>query len=142
ELLKDAIINRWVKEGRLLHKEKLEQCSFCGNEISQERWNELDSHFDEQSEKLEKEIDTLISEIDYLTLSIDTQLQINKNTFYTKFHSDLERLIVVRQNIIDGIKSELNRIKFSLQERKNDILNSKAFIEIIDNSKRLEWCWT
>ena len=57
ELLKDAIINRWVKEGRQLHKDKLEQCSFCGNDISQERWNELDSHFDEQSEKLEKDID-------------------------------------------------------------------------------------
>ena len=142
ELLKDAIINRWVKEGRLLHKDKLEQCSFCDNEISQERWNELDSHFDEQSEKLENEIDTLISEIDYLIPSIDTQLQINKNAFYTKFHSDLDRLILVRQNIIGGIKSKLNRIKLSLQERKNDILNSKTFIEIIDNSKRIEWFWT
>lgn len=142
ELLKDAIINRWVKEGRQLHKDKIEQCSFCGNEISKERWNELDSHFDEQSEKLEKEIDTLISEIEVLIRRLDTQLHINKNAFYSKFHSDLERLIVVKENIIGSIKSELNRIKSSLEERKNDILNSKAFVEIIDNSKRLEWCWT
>ncbi len=142
ELLKDAIINRWVKEGRLLHKDKLEQCSFCGNDISQARWNELDSHFDEQSEKLEKDIDVLISEIENLVHNVDAQLQINKNAFYSKFHSDLDRLIVVRQNIIGGIKSELNRTKSSLQERKNDILSSKTYIEIIDNSKRLEWCWT
>lgn len=142
ELLKDAIINRWVKDGRLLHKDKLDQCSFCGNDISQERWNELDSHFDEQSEKLEKDIDTLIFEIENLAHNIDAQLQINKNAFYSKFHSDLERLIVIKQNIADSIKSELNRVKLSLQERKNDILNSKTFIDLTDNSKRLEWCWT
>lgn len=142
ELLKDAIINRWVKEGRLLHKDKLDQCSFCGNDISQERWNELDSHFDEQSEKLEKDIDALISEIENLVHNVDAQLQINKNVYYSKFHSDLDRLIVVRQNIIGGIKSELNRTKLCLQERKNEILNSKTFIGIIDNSKRLELCWT
>jgi len=141
QLLKDAIINRWVKEGRLLHKDKLEQCSFCGNEISQERWNELDSHFDEQSEKLEREIDALIFEIEKLIPTVDGQLQINKSYFYTKFHSDLERLIVVKQKVVDAIKSELNRVKLSLQERKNDILNSKTFTEITDNSNRLEWCW-
>ena len=141
ELLKHAIINRWVKEGRLLHKDKLEQCSFCGNDISQERWNELDSHFDEQSEKLEKDIDALISEIEILVNIVDAQLQINKNLFYSKFHSALERLIVAKQNIADSIKSELNRVKSSLQERKNDVLNSKAFIDLTDNSKRLEWCW-
>lgn len=142
ELLKDAIINRWVKEGRILHKDKLEQCSFCGNDISQERWSELDSHFDEQSEKLEKDIDALISEIENLVHNVDAQLQINKNAFYSKFHSNLERLIIAKQNIVDVIKSELNRVKFRLQERKNDILNSQTFVEINDNSKRLEWCWT
>ncbi len=72
KLLKDAILNRWVKEGRQLHKEKLEKCSFCGNDISQERWKELDSHFDEESEKLEKVIDLLISEIKKSIKNIDS----------------------------------------------------------------------
>lgn len=142
QLLKDAILNRWVKEGRQLHKDKLEQCSFCGNDISQERWNELDSHFDEESEKLEKEIDTLISEIENSIRNVDTQLPINKNAFYSKFHSDLDTLISQRQQAIDNIKSELNRIKSSLQERKDDLLNSKTFVDITDNSKQLEDCWT
>src|SRR5690606_15412263 len=121
------------KEGRQLHKDKLEQCSFCGNDISQERWNELDSHFDEESEKLEKEIDTLISEIENSIRNVDTQLPINKNAFYSKFHSNLDTLISQRQQAIDNIKSELNRIKSSLQERKDDLLNSKTFVDITDN---------
>ncbi|MBO9584419.1 MAG: AAA family ATPase [Flavobacterium sp.] len=141
QLVKDSILNRWVKEGRIIHKDKLNNCSFCGNEISQERWKELDSHFDEESEKLENEIDTMIREIDSLIVNIDSQIQINKSVFYSKFHSDLERLILLRQIIIGKIKTELNRIKDSLRERKDDLLNAKDFPEITDNSKRLEWCW-
>lgn len=142
ELLKNAILNRWVKEGRQLHKDKPEQCSFCGNDISQERWNELDSHFDEESEKLEKEIDTLISDIDTKIRNTDTLLTINKNAFYSKFHSDLDNLISQRQQSIDSIKSELSRIKASLQERKDDLLNAKTFVDITDNSQQIENCWT
>lgn len=141
ELLKNAIINRWVKEGRKLHKNELEVCSFCGNEISEDRWKELDSHFDEESEKLESEIDILISEIESLILRIDTALAININEFYSEFHSYLERLIDIKQTIIDNIKSELNQTKLSLIERKYDLLNSKIFIDIVDNSNRLQWCW-
>lgn len=141
QLLKDAILNRWVKEGRQLHKNNLEKCSFCGNDISVERWNELDSHFDEESEKLEKEIDTLILQIENSLHDIETQLPINKKSFYSKFHLDLDTLISQRQQAIDNIKSEFNRIKSSLQERKDDILNPKTFVEITDNSKLLENCW-
>lgn len=142
QLLKDAILNRWVKEGRLLHKNKLGKCSFCGNEISVDRWNELDSHFDEESEKLEKEIDTLILQTENSIRNIETQLPINKNTFYSKFHSDLDILISQRQQAIDNIKSELNRIKSSLNERKDDLLTPKTYVDITDTSKQLEDCWT
>ncbi|MDF2448773.1 MAG: RloC protein [Bacteroidota bacterium] len=141
QLLKDAILNRWVKEGRHIHKEKLDKCAFCDNDISEERWKELDSHFDEESAKLETGIDSLISEIESLILNVGTQLQINKSAFYLKFHSDLDNLILQRQKAIDSIKSELNRIKASLQVRKDDLLNAKTFVDIIDNSKQLEDCW-
>ncbi|MDH0658267.1 AAA family ATPase [Empedobacter sp. GD03865] len=141
QLLKDAILNRWVKDGRQIHKDKLEQCAFCGNDISENRWNELDSHFDEESEKLEIEINVLISQVENSIRDVDSQLQIDKSAFYSKFHSDLDRLISLRHNIVDKIKIELNRIITSLKERKDDLLNTKEYIDIIDNSKRIQWCW-
>ena len=141
QLLKDAIINRWVKEGRQIHKDNLEQCSFCGNEISEERWHELDSHFDEESTKLETEIDALITEFETLILIVRKQLSINKNIFYSKFHPKLDRLISLKQDIIDNLIVELNRIITKLNERKDDLLNSKTYVSIVDNSKRFDWCW-
>ncbi len=49
ELIKDAVLNRWVKEGKNLHQDKRDVCAFCNNEISDSRWEELDRHFDEES---------------------------------------------------------------------------------------------
>ncbi len=116
QLLKDAILNRWVQDGRKKHQEDdLQKCAFCGNDITQERWNELDSHFDEESDKLEKEINALISQIDATIQYIDLQLQIDKKAFYSKFHSDLDTLISQRQQAIDSMK---------------------------DNTQQLEDCWT
>lgn len=142
QLLKDAILNRWVKEGKQIYKHNPKICAFCGNDISQNRWHELESHFDEESEKLEQEIETLISCIENKINSINSILPINKALFYSKFHSDLNNLIIQRQELIDSIKSELNRIKSSLQERKNDLLNSKEFIDITDSNEQLEICYS
>ena len=141
QLLKSSILNKWVKEGRQLHKDKLVQCSFCNNHINSERWKELDSHFDEESEKLEKEIDILITEIKLQIEVLDSCLNINKSVFYSKYHTNLERLDKVKQFVIKNIKSELTKITKLLEERKADLLNPKIYPPIADNSRRLEWCW-
>ena len=58
ELVKNSILNNWVRIGYDLHKENKDncKCSFCGNSISENRWQELDRHFDEETEKLRTEL--------------------------------------------------------------------------------------
>jgi wobble nucleotide-excising tRNase len=141
KLVKDAVLNRWVKDGRQHHKDKLDKCAFCGSDITEERWKELDSHFDEESEKLEKEIDALLLEIQQQIAALNNCLSINKTVFYAKYHNDIDRLIAFRQYVIDSIKIELGKISEQLTNRKNDLLNTKIFISVKNNSKRLEWCW-
>ena len=141
QLVKNAVLNRWVKDGRQHHKDKLDKCAFCGSDITEERWNELDSHFDEESEILEKEIDALLLEIQQHVAELNNCLSINKTVFYAKYHKDIERLIAFRQYVIDSIKLELGKISEQLTNRKNDLLNTKIFTSIKNNSKRLEWCW-
>lgn len=141
QLAKNAVLNRWVKDGRQLHKNKLEQCSFCGNDISSDRWNELDSHFDEESEKLEQEIDVLIKAIQAEMQTLDRFLSFNRAVFYSKFHVDLDRLVVLRDSIIACVKGELNKLVEQVSVRKNNLLSPVIYSQITDNSKRLEWCW-
>ena len=140
-MVKEAVLNRWVKDGRNLHKGKLKLCSFCGNEITEERWAELDSHFDVESEKLEKEIDDFIVVINSTIDYIKRQIPINKQIFYSKFHNSIERLIKYRDSIIENISLELEKLKIILNQRKDDLLNPREYQDIRNNSKRLEWCW-
>lgn len=141
QLVKDAVLNRWVKDGRQHHKDKLDKCAFCGSDITEERWKELDSHFDEESEKLEKEIDALLLEIQQQIAALNNCLSISKTVFYTKYHNDIDRLIAFRQYVIDSIKLELGKISEQLTKRKNDLLNTKPFTSVKNNNRRLEWCW-
>ena len=143
ELVKIAVLNRWVKEGRKIHKENgLKECSFCGNKISEERWKELDKHFDEESEKLEKEIDSMLQEVDSYVTKISDVLPIDKNLFYADFQNKLEELIEEKDNCIKKIVKELNSLKKILESRKQDLLNIQSFSDIQDFSKELNECIT
>lgn len=91
-LVKDAVLNRWVNEGRSHHRNKHERCAFCDNEISADRWAELDKHFDEESELLEKSIDALLAQIETENKTVQSALTIELSVFYSKFHLQLTAL--------------------------------------------------
>ena len=139
QLVKDSILNRWVKEGKNLHKNKVKDCAFCGNEISAERWADLDRHFDEESEKLSKNIEQLIIKIDKEIEFSSQTLNIHNNIFYSKFHSKLDKLRTLYERIIYLYIGSLESIKSQLTTRKDDIINSKKFNKSIDYSRRLIW---
>lgn len=136
ELAKEAILNRWVRDGLNYHKGKRDKCAFCGNSISEKRWEALERHFDEESDKLEKDIDLLISRIEKEQVLANTSLTINKSDFYSKFHSQIDELIKIKQKSLDRYNSYLNQLNDLLKERKNDILNPQK--NILDNFKNLK----
>lgn len=141
QLVKDSVLNRWVKEGRTLHKKQLTNCAFCGNPISNERWSELDKHFDVESEELERNIDKLIQEIENEIKSTSFSFSITKNNFYSKFHTRIERLIELHKNVNTLYISNLNDLKAQLIARKNDLINQKIFTPVKDYTVRINWTY-
>lgn len=139
ELIKDAVLNKWVKEGRLLHKDKRTKCAFCDSDILENRWGQLEKHFDEESEKLEKDIDILLLNIESEITTIKNVFKINKNNFYSKYHNVIDRLIIIYNSFSGKQIEEINKIKEQLISRKNDLLNPKVFVEIQNYSKRINW---
>ena len=139
ELVRDAELNRWVKEGRKYHKEKnLRICSFCGNPIDAERWNLLDKHFDEESEKLENNIDTLFNQLIGYEKRINEGLGLNKSAFYSKFQTGLESidneyLNLVKVNALESIHS----LKVQLKQRKDNLFMPSIYEEVLDFTPEL-----
>ncbi|MBB3232853.1 wobble nucleotide-excising tRNase [Halomonas stenophila] len=141
ELVKDAVLNRWVNEGRTHHRGKHEKCAFCDNTISQERWTKLDKHFDEESEQLEKDIDALVKRIEAEKKAVSTALTINPSRFYSKFHTQLSDLNSALESAVNEYQSSLEALIAQLASRKNDILNAKEFVQPVDFSPELKAVW-
>ncbi len=137
ELLKNAVLNRWVKEGRQLHKDTLEKCAFCDNEIRDERWKELDKHFDEESDRLEAEIIAHLKKIDIEENLISSTSGIKRANFYSKFHSEVDALTTSLDKALKDYESSLKFLKTQLNQRKENILNEKKFEEATDYSSQI-----
>ncbi len=140
-LVKDAVLNRWVNEGRAHHRNKHEKCAFCDNEISTERWAELDKHFDEESEQLEKSIDALLAKIETENQTIQSALTIDQSAFYSKFHSQLTALNLRLKAATKDYQLALGNLTKQLKARKGDILNVKDFESPADGTAKLTQIW-
>lgn len=136
-LLKDAMMNRWVKEGYEIHNGKSDTCGFCGNLISHNRWEELNKHFDEESEKLENSIINLIRLIEEEIKLKKDIFKINMSLFYSKFYEQCNQIQAEYNELIKVYINSLKSLKSQLNDRKNDLLNEKEFIDINENSSKL-----
>ncbi|NKB61268.1 MAG: AAA family ATPase [Gammaproteobacteria bacterium] len=142
DLLNDAILNRWANEGRMLHKNKRDNCAFCGNPIDDDRWTKLDKHYDEESEKLEGNIDSLIEDIEKEKTAVSSALKVDKDIFYSNFHDELDDF---DRRLNDGLGEYLKSLDLligQLQVRKNSILTPIPFNRPDDVSDGLEELWS
>ena len=127
ELVKDAALSKWVKDGVSLHKDKRETCAFCNNKIIENRWSELERHFDEESTKLEQEINNLIDNITMEKEKIINGLTINNTEFYSAFHSDLNSLSEEYSTISEQYNSNLDKLNEQLNTRKSSLIQVQTF---------------
>jgi len=141
ELVKDAVLNRWVKDGRNLHKEKRRVCAFCNNEIKETRWPELDKHFDKESEILENEIDTLIKSIENEKKIVLTDFNPKNENYYSKFHSELKSLSEKYTAQSEKYNKATNALLEQLNERKDDLINPKVFQQPDNLGKEITVIW-
>ncbi len=142
ELAKDAVLNRWVRDGKSLHKDKRENCAFCGNTITEDRWAQLDKHFDEESDSLEKNIDALLLKIKKEAEAVAKGFGISNDLFYAKFHDRLDALSTDYARDSRLYIGALEELATQLKSRKADIINAKEYDEKVDHSEKLQLIWT
>jgi len=127
ELVKNSILNNWVRTGYDLHKKNKDncKCNFCGNSISENRWQELDRHFDEETEKLRIELVSFQKEIS-LEINKITNLP-DSNIFYSEFQKEAEDVLNSLQEEYSKYKSDIENIKDRIKEREENILQTSIF---------------
>lgn len=138
ELVNDVMLNNWVKQGKKLHKGKRDFCGFCGNKISEKRWSDLEKHFDEESDKLENSIDSLIDNIHKEKKKIELSFQPDKDNFYSKFQEDVENLKTEFEEVSANYNESLDKLIEQLEERKLNLINTLSYSKPEDYTQELD----
>lgn len=113
----------WAKKGLALHKNK-DKCIFCGNEISKERINDLNSYFDDQVKKLEKDIETCLTKINECSDIVNDFSKVDENEYQVDFKKDIT---VFNNDLIKekySVLKLLNDLKKKLMTRQQSLFNS------------------
>jgi len=135
ELVENAMLNKWVDEGRAYHTDD-SKCGFCNNPISTDRWQALESHFDEASAILDKDIDELIGKIQTEKKSII--ITFDKNLFYSEFEDELDIIYENYKEVVEKHTYSLDSLISQLQDRKSDLIHPKEFKEVTVFTSEIE----
>lgn len=126
ELVKNAELNRWVKEGKNIQKGR-SICAFCGNTITDERWKALDKHFDEEYEKLDKQIIEILDKIETEKNRIMDYFKIEKENYYSQFEDKVSILKETAEKLKIKIENFYNTLHKQLLTKQNAMLETIVF---------------
>ena len=142
DLIRDATLNRWASEGRALHKNKRDNCGFCGSPITDHRWTMLEKHFDREAEELESSIRSLIGEVGREKESVTSALKVDKTSFYAILHESIGQLQGTLKNAISRYTDSLASLVSQLEARRNRIFDALSFQNPHDATRALEAEWS
>ena len=120
ELLRDAALEQWVKQGMERNKDR-EICAFCGQPITGSRWDELNKHFDEETEELLRDIETFLGKIEIERAKIDSAFNPDKTCFYATFTSGLDNIISEYETFKTAYLDCMDKLKTLAEKRKANI---------------------
>lgn len=125
-------IYSWVKEGLALHSiDKKEDCSFCGNKITAERYTLLNNYFSNASAKLRTEIaDCKVLLTNESTAIENINIPKSKNDFTDKCQADFEIQLENWKEIKTNYKKFLTKLSEELDRKENgNIFNPLTLME-------------
>lgn len=126
-LKKDAQVGSWVEQGISIHSDRHSKtCLFCGNQISDNRFEELRAHFNDSYKKLSDKIDgsvSLLYEKKQQFNSAKVSLP-NTGLFYPELQSLYAPLQEKALGVCDEYILAIDGIIEILKKKKSDMINS------------------
>jgi wobble nucleotide-excising tRNase len=137
ELLDDAVLQAWVKEGIPHHRNKRNKCGFCGQTLPADLWKKLDEHFSKESAELEAALQNHIEFIEKERKSVDAIVTVESKDFYSTFQASFEEAKKAIDDEVSKYGAALDNIIKSLRARAADIFTPKSILELTDNSTEI-----
>lgn len=130
ELVEDALLNNWVKQGLSLHENRT-TCAFCGQILPQNRLSVLQHHFNEEMNNFQSELDSVMVKIDKEKKSVETFcINLNKDIFYATYQNDAKKIIdEIKVNCIKYTE-QLEKLSKQIEDKKKDVFHVLPFSDV------------
>ncbi|TNH06785.1 hypothetical protein FHQ30_06470, partial [Pasteurellaceae bacterium Phil11] len=136
ELLSNHLLQNWVKQGKDLHKNR-KSCAFCQQPLPDNIWQKLDAHFNQESQKLEADIDSGITFVEKEISKISGLAKLSRQDFYVDYQEKFESINSELDNNLKSYSNHLGVLKNALLERKKDIFTPSEIPELKNNITEL-----
>ncbi|KOF08661.1 hypothetical protein AC739_19050 [Planococcus glaciei] len=124
EIKDDSDRKEFAKRGLGLHRSG-ENCSFCGNEVKEERITELKSFISVSAiQESEKRINKKIEEVKKISEQVEGIKELDRGIFYSSFNSDIANVnkeIRIKKKEYEYI---LSKLKDSLEEKAKSLFHT------------------
>ena len=128
DLLDDALLQTWAKQGMPLHREKRTTCGFCGNLLPEDLWEKLDQHFSKESKDLDDALSDLLGKVEAEDRRAQSLLLVKKNDLYPALHPDFEALETKILGLIESYSNALKAISSALKKRQGDPFKTQSML--------------
>ena len=123
ELVENELLQDWVDRGREVNKDR-KRCAFCGNPISEERWEEINAHFSKESEELKNGLMELKGNLEQAALKLDGFLEskgLIKENIYAAFLGEYEKVMSRWNAYVGQYKKAIDKLITLVDERLANI---------------------
>ncbi|MBI6768917.1 AAA family ATPase [Pseudomonas syringae] len=124
DLINNALLQKWVREGIESHKNVRSTCAFCGSPIPADLWAKLDAHFSKESDSLRADIQALLDRVNTERAQIPKSLPIKQLDFYSTYHEEFSGLNEQFLETIKQYDDNFVLITTVLSLRLNDIFRT------------------
>jgi len=137
ELINNALLQEWVREGIKYHKDKRKECAFCGGKLSAGLWDKLRAHFNKESESFREKLNLQISVFEKEKEGVTKLINLKKGDFYSTFWVEFENKFSEWKVESNKYISSIDSIIKQLNKRGKDIFKTKKVMPLKDNTKKI-----
>lgn len=134
ELLNDAVLQAWVKEGISHHRNKRPTCGFCRQPLPSDLWRRLDTHFNKESTDLESAITAKLEAVFQEKQALASMWRPDPKAVYAVFRESLSTLTSSLDAEVASYTESLLGIESCLRARLANIFEPQPAPAITDNS--------
>ncbi|WP_158606177.1 AAA family ATPase, partial [Simplicispira hankyongi] len=124
DLLDDAALQSWAREGIGHHKGKREDCAFCRQQLPANLWQTLANHFNQASETLGAAIDACSEKIRVEIQSVAWMPVLESGQFYASERPAFEAAKSDLVKSIESYKTDLKKLADALASRRASLFRA------------------